>query len=136
MEQQNCNALAVLARAVHIANKIVKLTKLPNATVYRVYEQFKEKKIDRKEHKTRSDSKRNPKFLAGLKRSIEGNPSPSMTPVAKKSNVIFATVCRALNKNLGMTNYVQQCRHLLTAKAKAIGAEGCPKLLPFIKHQG
>lgn len=125
MEQQNRSAIVVLARAGHT----VKLTKLPKATVYRVYKQFKEEgKIDRKEHKTRSDSKRNPRFLAGLKRSIEANPSTSMTTLAKKRNVSLSTVSRAVNRNLGMTSYVRRRRHLLTAKAKAIRAERCPKV--------
>ncbi|XP_036361569.1 uncharacterized protein LOC118764672 [Octopus sinensis] len=42
---------------------------------------------------------------------------------------------RAVTWNLGMTNYVRQRRHLLTAKAKAIRAERYPKLLSSIKHQ-
>ena len=59
-----------------------------------------------------------------------------MTTLAKKRNVSLSTVSRAVNRNLGMTSYVQRRRHLLTAKAKAIRAERCPKLLSFIKHQG
>ncbi|XP_014768890.1 uncharacterized protein LOC106868207 [Octopus bimaculoides] len=133
MEQQNRSAIVVLVRAGHTTNKTVKLTKLPNATVYRVYKQFKEeRKIDGKEHKTRSDSKSNPTFLAGLKRSADANLSTSMIAFAKKRNVVLSSVSRAVNKNLGMTSYVRRRCHLLTAKVKTIRVERCPKFLSFI----
>ncbi|XP_052829645.1 uncharacterized protein LOC106875947 [Octopus bimaculoides] len=131
MEQQNNSTIAVLAHAGHTTNKIVKLLKLPKATIYHVYKQFKERKIDRK-----NDSKCNPKFLTGLKCSIEANPPTSMTTLAKKHNVSLSTVFRAVNKNLGMTSYVRHCCHLLSTKAKAIRVERCPKFLSSIKHQG
>ena len=128
MEQQNRSALIVLVSAGHTAKDIVKLTKLPKATVFSVFKRFKEEsKVDWKEHKVRSEFKRTPRFLAGLKHSIEANPSISMTTLY--------TVSRSVNRDLGMTSYVRRRRHLLTAKTKAIRVERYPKLLSFIKHQ-
>ena len=49
----------MLARGRCTAKDIVKLTKFPKATIYHVFKRFKEdSKVDRKEHKTQSDSKR------------------------------------------------------------------------------
>ena len=137
MEQRKRSAIIILARAGHSPSEIVKLTKLLKATVYRVYKYFKEEgKVDRKAHKLRSDSKRSPRFLAGLRRSIKANPSVSMTTHAKKGNVSLSTVSRAVNKNLGMTSYTRGRRHLITNKIKIMRAERCRKLLSFIKRHG
>ena len=111
--------------------------KLPKATIYHVFKIFKEESmVDRKDHKTWSDSKHTPWFLTGLKHSIEVDPSTSMTTLAKKCNVSFSTMSRAVNRDLDMISYVWRCCHFLTAKAKAIKAKRCSKLLSFIKHQG
>ena len=58
MEQKHRSAIAVLADAGHPPAKIVKMTKLPKSTVYRVYTAYKKLgSVVRKEHTTRSDSK-------------------------------------------------------------------------------
>ena len=85
----NYSTIVILTHARHSAKDIVKLTKLPKATVH-VFKLFKEEsKADRKEHKTQSDSKHTPRFLTGLKRSIEAN--PSTTTLAKKHNMSLST---------------------------------------------
>ena len=58
-----------------------------------------------------------------------------MTTLAKKHYVSLSTGSRAVNRDLGMTSHVQRRCHL-TAKAKAIRTEKCPKLVSFIKYQG
>lgn len=137
MEQEHRSAIVVLARAGHSAAEIVRLTKLPSSTVYDVYEAFKETGKDkRRQHKLRSDAKRTPRFVAGLKRSITANPSTPMTTLAKNRCVSVSTISRTVRNDLGMKSYVRQRRHLLTAKAKAIREERCPKLLSFLKHNG
>lgn len=136
MESENRSAIAVLARAGHQARDIVKLTNLPRATVYRVYNTFmKSGDVSRKKHAPRSDKKRTPRFLAGLKRSIKANPGTPMTTLAKNRNVSTKTVHKAVHEDLGMSSYVRRRRNLLTEKAKAIRAERCPKLLSFLKHK-
>ena len=64
---------------------IAKTLKYNRSTVYKVYNSFKaEGKVKRKAHKSRSDKKRTPTFLAGLKRSINASPGTSMSVLAKK----------------------------------------------------
>ena len=50
-----------------------------------------------------------------------------------KKHMSISTGSKAVNRDLGMTSYVWRCRHLLTAKAKIIRVERCPKLQSFIK---
>ena len=137
MESENKSAIAVLARAGHQARDIVKLTNLPRAIVYWVYNTFmKSGDVSRKKHASRSDKKQTPQFLAGLKRSIKANPGTPMTTLAKNRNVSTKTVHKAVHENLGMYSYVRNRRRdLLSEKAKAIRAERCPKLLSFLKHK-
>ena len=105
----NHSVIVVLACAGHTAKDIVKLTKLPKATVYRVFKWFKEEsKVNRKENKTPSDFNRTPKFLSGLECLIEANPSTSMSTIAKKCNVSFFIGSKAVNRYLGMTCNVQR----------------------------
>lgn len=81
MGQLNHSTIVVSVCTRHTANKIADKT-LKNQQ-FIVYKQFNEKgKIDKKEHKTRSDYKCNPKFLNGLKCSIEINPFTFMTALA------------------------------------------------------
>ena len=76
MEQANRSAIILLARAGHSTADIVRLTKLPSSTVYDVFKAFKDiGKTERKHHALRSDAKRTPRFLAGLKRPITANSS-------------------------------------------------------------
>lgn len=137
MEQTNRSAIIVLARAGHSPAEIARHTRISSSTVYDVYNAFKESgKEERKKHSPRSDAKRTPKFLAGLRRSISANPSTPMTKLAKNRSVSVSTVSRAVKYDLGMKSYKRRRRHLLTKKAKDIRAERCPKLLSFLKHKG
>ncbi|QQP57153.1 Uncharacterized protein FKW44_002045, partial [Caligus rogercresseyi] len=98
---------------------IIKAAKLP-----------KSHKTQRKDHKQRSDVKRSPRFVAGLKRSITANPIIPMTTLAKNRGVYVSTISKAINNSLRMKSYVRRTRNLLTDKAKAIRAERCPKFEP------
>lgn len=136
MEQTKRSAIAVLADAGHSARDIVKMTKLPKVTVYRVYKNYvKSGTVERRKHSTRSDNRRTPRFLAGLKRSISANPNTPMTTLAKNRHVSVKTIHKAVHDDLGLSSYVRRRRNLLTAKAKAIRAERCPKLLSYLKHK-
>lgn len=90
---------------------------------------------DREEHKTRNDSKCNPKFLVCLKRSFEANPSIYMRTLARIRNVFLSTMSRAVNRNIGTTSCVPGRCHLLKAQAKVIRSVKFPRLLLFIMHR-
>ena len=132
IEQQNHSTRVMLACTGHTTKDIVKLVKLSKATVYWIFKE--ESKVNWKEHKTQSDSKHTLRYLAGLKRLIEVNPSTSMTALGKKYNVPLSTVSRLVNRDLVMTSYVQRHHYLQTAKA--IRTKRCSKLRSFIKYQG
>jgi len=59
-----------------------------------------------------------------------------MTSLSKNRSLYVSTVSRAVNLNLNMKSYIRRRRNLLTAKAKAIRIERCPKLLSHLKHKG
>lgn len=112
------------------------MTKLPRATVYRVVKAYNQSgDVKRKPHAQRLDTKRTPRFLAGLKRTIKANPSTPMTTLARNHNVSTKTIHKAVHEDLGMSSYLCRRRNLLTEKSKAIRRERCPKLLSFIKHK-
>ena len=79
------NVIAELYSAGKCARKIIKATGHAKSTVYRIVSCLKAGKgVERKPHDSRSDIKRTPRFLAGLKRSIKANLSQSMASLAKK----------------------------------------------------
>ena len=93
MEQPCRDTICELVRAGHGASDIIKLTKYKKSTVYDVVKRFRDSgESKRKDHSPRSDKVRTPRFLAGLKCSINANPATPMSVHAKKRNV-----CRASN---------------------------------------
>ena len=79
------NVIAKLYRAGNCETEIIKATGYAKSTVYRIFSCLKAGKgVERKPHDSKSDIKRTPRFLAGLKRSIKANPSKSMPSLAKK----------------------------------------------------
>ncbi len=136
MEHKRRLTIPVLARAQHQPRNAMKMTKLPKATLYCVYNAFlKSGDISRKTHVHGSDKKCTTTFLTRLKRSIKVNQCTPMTVLAKNRNVSMKTIHKAIHEDLGMSSYICQCRNLLTEKAKAIRAKQCLKLLSFLKNK-
>jgi len=134
LEQANRSSIILLARSGHSAADIVKLTKLPSSTVYDIFKAFKDTgKTERKHHALKSDVKRTPRFLAGLKRSITVNSSTPMTFLSKNRSVSISTESMAVKLNLNMKSYLRRRRYILTTKA--IRIERCPKLFSHLKHK-
>ena len=90
----------------------------------------------RRNHRRRSDLKRTPRFVAGLKKSILSNPRTPMNKLARDRHVSSRTVRRAVKHDLGMRSYVRRRRNLLTEKAKEVRRERAPVLLNHLKTRG
>ena len=115
MEQARRSAVLELHRAGHSKANIVRLLKYPKSTVYAVVKRYKETREDnRKSHKPRLDKIHSPRFVAGLKRSIDANPGKSQTELVRTRNVSTRTVRRAINKDLEYKSFRLRVRHLLT----------------------
>jgi len=137
MAQNRRNIIAELSRAGHSPAKIISLTGYVRRTVYRTVAKLNETGgVERSKHKVRSDLKRTPRFLAGLRRSIKADPSQSMMKLAMKRNVSPKTIANANKNDLGMKSYARRQRNILTAKTTAIRRERCPKLLSHLKNTG
>ena len=126
-----------MAHAGHGPSFISKTLKYNRSTVYNVYNSFKATgKVKSKAHKSRSDKKRTPIFLAGLKRSINASPGTPMSVLAKKRNVDRSTVSRAIKNNIKLKAYKLYKRHTLTKKMKAKRVKNGTKLLNNLKSKG
>ena len=119
MKQQNRSAIA---RASHTASDIVTLMKLPKATVYRVFKRFKEEsKVDWiKSTWIEVILSAVPRFLLASNAWLKPT-HPHLWELLQR-NESLSTVSTAVNRDFGITSYVQRCRHQLTAKTKAIKA--------------
>ena len=103
------------------------------STVYRVIKAFDEEgKTDRAIHNSRKDKIRSPRFLAGLKRSVDSNPTIPMSVLAKKRNVSRRTISRAIN-DLGYRSRTRGVKHLLTEAMKQVRFERGRHLLNVLK---
>lgn len=137
MEEVKRCTIIEMARAGHGPANIYKALNYSRSTVYRVYKAFKaDGKISRKTHKPRSDKKRTPTFLAGLKRSIKAAPGTPMSVLAKKRNVSRMTVSRAVRDDLKLKSYKLYKRHILTEKMRATRFRNGTKLLNDLKSNG
>lgn len=137
MEQERRTAIIQLAHAGHSAPAISKLLKYPPRTVRRIIKAWKDEgKSHRKPHKQRSDKKRSPRFLAGLKKSIKANPGTPMTILAKKRGVSRMTVSRAVKIDLNMTSYKLYKRQILTEKMKESRIIKGKRMLSNLKSNG
>ena len=120
MEQARRTTITELRRAGHSAATIVRLTKYPRRTVYDVVAAYdKDGKTYRAEHNTRSDKKRTPRFVAGLKRTIDAKPTTPISKLAKDRQVDPSTIRRAIKEDLGYRSRVRAVKHLLTTQHKA-----------------
>lgn len=134
MEQTKRSAVVEMARAGHTPSAIVKALGYPRSTVYDIVTRWKTLGMsERKSHKLRSDAKRTPVFLAGLKKSVNANPATPMTLLAKKRNVHKSTISRAVKLDLELKSYKYSKRHILTTKMKAIRLARSRKLLNRLK---
>ncbi len=103
----------------HNAAIIFKVLNYPKATVYCIIKAFEESgKESRKTHKLRSDCKRTPMFVAGLKRCIKANPDRPFTTLVKERNVSMMTISRAVRLDLGFKSYALKVKHLLIDSMK------------------
>lgn len=136
MEQAKRSAICELRRAGHTPSAIIRMLKYSRQTVYDVCKRFDETGEDqRAAHKPRRGRILTPRFLAGLKRSVNANPALPLSTLAKKRGVSTMTIHRALKK-LGLTSFSQGKRHLLTRKMKEIRLTRCQKLLNWMKSNG
>ena len=136
-EQERRTTICVLADAGNTPADIVKLTRFPKATVYRVIRTSEERgHCVRDDHAPRSDKVWKTRFLAGLRRSAEAHPTTSMATFAAARGVHKSTISRAV-KDLGMTSYASGTSHLLTTALKASRVEKGTSLLNWLKsHPG
>ncbi len=134
MEQIRRDAILELYRAGKGAKVISNLLKYPKTTVYDIIKRFRDKgETKRKAHKQRSDSKRTPKFLDNLKRSVKSNPSTSMAELARRRNISTSTISRAINIDLGYKSFRLRVRHLLTEAQKEARVSRCRGLLSSLR---
>ncbi|QQP39118.1 Transposable element tcb2 transposase [Caligus rogercresseyi] len=137
MEQEKRSAVIELHRAGRSAQEIISLLKYPSRTVYTIINRYKATGMSsRSKHSPRSDRKRNPRFLAGLRKSINAFPTKSMSALAKDHSVHRSTIFRAIKHDLGYKSYVMKVRHLLTDKMKATREAKCRKILISLKNTG
>ncbi len=87
----------------------------------------------RKRHSQRSDFICTLRFLAGLKRSVTANPIMPMTILEKSRQVSNATMSRAINSDLHLTNYVQGRCHFISDDQKKLWLTRCKSLLSWLK---
>ena len=122
--------------AGNCATEIIKATGYAKSTIYHIVPRLKAgKEVECKSHHSRSDIRRTPRFLAGLKRSIKANPSKSMASLAKICNVSKMTISKAIRVNISF--YVRRRRNILTAYLKEIREERSAFLLNHLKnHEG
>ena len=115
----------------------MKLTRFPKATVYCVIWTSEERgHCLHDDHAPRSDKVQKPRFLAGLRRSVEAHPTTSMATLAAARSVHKSTISQAV-KDLGMTSYTSGTCHLLTTAQKASRVEKGTSLLNWLKsHPG
>ena len=83
----------------------------------------------------RSDRKRPPRFLAGLKQSVRANPSKTVRELAKNSDIRRINASRAVRNVLGMKSFVRRRRNIYTARSREIQAKKCPLLLNHLKNR-
>ena len=137
MEKRRRETIAELTRAGQSAGDIIKATGYPKSTVYRTIAKIGAGgDVARRPHAPRSDLKRTPTFLGGLRRSIQANPRTPMTKLARARQVSRSTVGRAVRGDLGMKSFVRKRQNLLTEGAKALRKERAPKVLNHLKHRG
>ncbi|QQP39549.1 Transposable element tcb2 transposase [Caligus rogercresseyi] len=136
MEQEKRSAVIELHRAGRSAQEIISLLKYPSSTVYTIINRYKATGMSsRSKHSPRSDRKRNPRFLAGLRKSINAVPTKSMSALAKDRSVHRRTIFRAIKHDLGYKSYVMKVRHLLTDKMKATREARCRKILSSLLNR-
>lgn len=137
MEQARRSAIIELYRAGHSGGTIVNLLKYPKSTVYDVIKRYDETgETKRKEHDPRSDKIRTPRFLAGLKRSLDAHPETPMSKLAQDRNVSRSVISVAINHDLGYKSYKLRVRHLLTAKHKEARVTRGKQLISSLKSTG
>ena len=124
-----------LSHAGHKPMAIMRLTGYPRSTVYDIVACQKQgKDVSCSPRVPGTLNKWMPRFLAGLKRSVEANPRLPMTTLAKKKGVLRTTIRRSL-VTLGMTSYKLTKKHLLTAIMKAKRLKHCRKILSKLKRK-
>lgn len=137
MEQRRRETIGELVRAGQSAKDIISLTGYPKSTVYRTIATVGAGgDVARRSHTPRSDRKRTPTFLSGLKRSIQAKTRTSMNKLARARHVSKSTISRAVREDLGMKAFTRKRRSLLTEPARAIRRERAPKVLNLLKHLG
>ena len=83
----------------------------------------------------RSDRKRPPRFLAGLKQSVRVNPSKTVRELAKNRDIRRINASRAVRNIFGMKSFVRRRRNIYTARSREIQAKKCPLLLNHLKNR-
>ena len=85
-EQKKQTAICELRRAGNSYPEIIWNTDYPKSTVYQIVAKFDaEGTADRRPHNPRNNRKRTKAFLAGMKRSLKADSTPSMAKLAKKT---------------------------------------------------
>ena len=80
-------AICEMRLAVSSPSDIIKSTGYAKTRVYRVVAKFDaEDKVERSRHSPQKDRKRTKTFLAGLKRSLNADPTQLMSKLAKRRN--------------------------------------------------
>ena len=85
MEQAKRNAITELRSAVRSPADLAKVLKYPRMTVYDVCKNYNRSgDVSRVLHKPRRDRKLTSRFINGLKRSVNANPTTPMTILARR----------------------------------------------------
>lgn len=83
-----------------------------------------------------TNRKHTPRFLSGLKRSIESNPSKSLAKLSEDWGISKMTVSRVMRQDFYMRSYLRRHRDILIDRCKVIQAERSPKQIGHLKSRG
>uniref|UniRef100_A0A0K2U3X0 Uncharacterized protein n=1 Tax=Lepeophtheirus salmonis TaxID=72036 RepID=A0A0K2U3X0_LEPSM len=137
MEQARRDAILEFAHVEHKPSAIYKLLNYLKTRVYRVFNAWEvEGKVCRKGHNMRSDRILTPRFLEGLRKSLEASPGTSLSRLAKNRGVIKQLVSKAVNDDLGYRSYRMAKQHILTASTKATRLTNGKRVLNDLKSHG
>ncbi|QQP54211.1 Uncharacterized protein FKW44_006970 [Caligus rogercresseyi] len=110
MEQVRRDAICEARRAERTPQEIIEFFHYPKSTVY---------KDRRADHSSRADKIWTPRFLAGLKRSIDAHPDTPISKLAKDRNVHRSTIEKAIKIDLRYRSRARATKHLLTEQNMA-----------------
>jgi transposase len=133
-QEQKRKVISELLDAGNSTMEIIRVTKYPVSTVYRVVKRLQSGiGVNHTPCGPHKAKKRTPTFLAGLKRSIMAHPDLSISRLATIRGVGRSTVQRAVKNDLGLSSYVRGRRHLLTEAMKVKRLERAQKLKRICK---